>query len=414
MKNSSIHSFILLAILMLSGTLYAQISNYLSWEYTDPAGVTSYSGQTNSVSNFYRIWAVPENSAIHCVPGSTITNRIRLFNSGSINEPTGITLSAFSPVSGITCTIYYSQTPYTPTSGNGEFSNTLLNITGPLAVAQSYDYYIRITVDATVTNQSARIYITNTGGVYNYHYIISNTILMPQHGIQIVRASDSIHTITVFDGSQSLGTLDTEIIVYFNGSVSDPASLYLYYDVGAVPDGRTPDGTETINRAVRLTPTENGFLKAIIPSVDAEIKNNALVNILISADGILYDQSGAGTTTRPWRYRIREYNPNDCETCNEPFIVLNNVGNFEETPASIIFRLNRPSKVYLTVYTIRGEIVKKLLPKDTEPEIFEQGDHTLFWNGYNEDNQLAAEGLYLVHIETSGYSGTRKLILKRE
>ncbi len=87
-------------------------------------------------------------------------------------------------------------------------------------------------------------------------------------------------------------------------------------------------------------------------------------------------------------------------------IYLNNHPNPFNQSTSINFNVNIDSPVNLSVYNIRGELVKAL-----KEGILSRGDYSVIWEG---DNSLGTEvggGIYFVRLQVDGESYFKKLIL---
>ncbi len=68
--------------------------------------------------------------------------------------------------------------------------------------------------------------------------------------------------------------------------------------------------------------------------------------------------------------------------------------------------LSRPSRAELSVFNVRGQIVKQLLsgPMDS-------GNHELVWDGKDERGIRAASGIYFIRIKTNGIEQVHKCLL---
>jgi flagellar hook assembly protein FlgD len=64
--------------------------------------------------------------------------------------------------------------------------------------------------------------------------------------------------------------------------------------------------------------------------------------------------------------------------------------------------------VGLTIYTIRGERVVRLVDEEYEP-----GSHRVVWNGRDERGRQVPSGVYLTTLKCGGYSSTRKMVVMK-
>ncbi|MCK5788010.1 MAG: T9SS type A sorting domain-containing protein, partial [Chlamydiia bacterium] len=56
----------------------------------------------------------------------------------------------------------------------------------------------------------------------------------------------------------------------------------------------------------------------------------------------------------------------------------------------------------------RGQLVKTLIN-----EHMEIGNHTLVWEGTNDNNQKVSSGIYFYKMKSANYSSTKKMILMK-
>lgn len=334
-------------------------------------------------------------------PGDTRYVLVTIHNVGSIDDIKGITLIS-SAVPGATITL----------CSNRDINSAILNNNiGPLNSGQTINYYIAVTIPQNYVGDSFSFSITNIGSTntapHPYIFIANYEFDVIQQGIGIHHATDGINEIVGnenFDGSQPLGNLNAEIYVQLADAPRDESSVKLYYDVNTAPDGTTPDGTVNKNRVITLTKkTVDGveYWVGTIPITDDEIQPGSYVNFIVSADGKIYDNQG-----KPWKYQIREYaaegQPESKDTDS-----VNNIFDPEKGEKYyLVYKLNRKSFVNISIYSIRGELVRQL-----KHDVVDIGRWKVEWNGRNDTGKRVAMGLYFVNIETAEYGDTRKVIV---
>ncbi len=76
---------------------------------------------------------------------------------------------------------------------------------------------------------------------------------------------------------------------------------------------------------------------------------------------------------------------------------------------NIRFALAESSPVGLQVYDVTGRVVKDLGPAG----IVQAGDHSVSWDGTNDEGQAVSSGIYFYRIEARGFTRTRRLVLLR-
>lgn len=76
---------------------------------------------------------------------------------------------------------------------------------------------------------------------------------------------------------------------------------------------------------------------------------------------------------------------------------------------SLNFQLDKPEKVQMDVYNILGQKVKSLI----NSKIFNEGFHTVIWNGTNSKNEKVASGIYFLSFNAGKFSKSYKMIFKK-
>ncbi len=86
-------------------------------------------------------------------------------------------------------------------------------------------------------------------------------------------------------------------------------------------------------------------------------------------------------------------------------------GNYPNpfNPDTIIrFGLKDASKVRINVFNIKGQLVKTLINEDRPA-----GNHSVVWNGRDNNNKSVSSGVYLYRMETATYNKTMKMMLMK-
>lgn len=94
----------------------------------------------------------------------------------------------------------------------------------------------------------------------------------------------------------------------------------------------------------------------------------------------------------PSDFRLEQNNPN-------PF----------NPNTTIRFSLPEPSRVTLTIYNLRGQLVRSLLAEQDYPA----GYHQVQWDSRDEHGLSVASGVYIYTLKAGGFFATRKLVLMR-
>lgn len=120
------------------------------------------------------------------------------------------------------------------------------------------------------------------------------------------------------------------------------------------------------------------------------------------------------------RYASTGFNETAINTILDTLLATQSI-NPEQTPVSaklisaypnpfnagtrIEFELDYAEAVQLNIYDATGRKVKTL-----HSGFHSEGQHTLRWNGDNDDGRLISSGIYLVRLQTSESSSSKKIL----
>jgi len=88
--------------------------------------------------------------------------------------------------------------------------------------------------------------------------------------------------------------------------------------------------------------------------------------------------------------------------------LIGNYPNPFNPSTTISFSLAQPGNVRLSIYNIRGQLVKTLMN-----ETKETGRHSIIWNGDDNSANKVSSGIYFYRIETSSSVETKKMLLMK-
>ena len=75
---------------------------------------------------------------------------------------------------------------------------------------------------------------------------------------------------------------------------------------------------------------------------------------------------------------------------------------------TIEFNLRESSKSKMNIYNLKGQKIKELLD-----ETLSAGNHQVYWNGRDENNQTVSSGIYFVRLVTDKEMKTRKILMMK-
>ena len=86
---------------------------------------------------------------------------------------------------------------------------------------------------------------------------------------------------------------------------------------------------------------------------------------------------------------------------------LTNYPNPFNPQTNINFNLTRLSKISLSIYNIKGQLVSKLIDNET----FQKGIHSIIWNGKNNKGKEVSTNVYLYTLRIGDNSFSKKMLL---
>ncbi len=95
------------------------------------------------------------------------------------------------------------------------------------------------------------------------------------------------------------------------------------------------------------------------------------------------------------------------------------------TITCIWFDLDKPSRVRLSIYDIRGNLIRTLVPSSLLSDAFPAGqfgrgslgpgqgcDPRFSWDGRGNDGRYVTTGVYLLRLTTESFHGTKKIAFR--
>lgn len=303
--------------------------------------------------------------------------------------------------------------------------------------------------------------IPTGGNHYSYHFAIASSDSVfycfdnTSHGttsntaikltkVQINTAAEVIWSFEVPNLTEPVGLVDDDII-YFSGIQLNPwvnSLLYKIEDRGdnyqliSTTDMAGPDTTALIRHlllnnhqlliscAVLLGDDPNGEDGGIMTmfcynqnmNLVWQISQNILPFFVTQAVDLSQDAtrlyavavyrpafSGPDTT---WLTEISLPTP-----VTDPLLTpnINDVcyPNPFRNSTTIKFEVNSPASTSITVYNIKGQVVRHLV----QSQKFNPGEQTIIWDGQDDRGRTVPAGIYFYKINSGRYSSTKKMIL---
>jgi hypothetical protein len=100
--------------------------------------------------------------------------------------------------------------------------------------------------------------------------------------------------------------------------------------------------------------------------------------------------------------------PNNPEVTPVISQLIGNYPNPFNPETSIAFSTKENGPVSIDIYNVRGQKVRSLLNENKEA-----GNHTVVWNGKDDNGKNVASGVFFYRMKSGKYSSTKKMILMK-
>ncbi len=112
---------------------------------------------------------------------------------------------------------------------------------------------------------------------------------------------------------------------------------------------------------------------------------------------------------RDTNYLFTENTEEELPSANTCVKLLGNYPNPFNPETRISFNVSEQNTpVDISIYNIKGQKVK-----DIVKDVYSSGNHSVVWNGSNENNKQVSSGIYFYKIKSGRYSKTKKMVLMK-
>lgn len=108
------------------------------------------------------------------------------------------------------------------------------------------------------------------------------------------------------------------------------------------------------------------------------------------------------------KVNFNDFNTNDPMAITKPASLKQNYPNPFNPTTNISFELKTSEKVNLSVYNVKGQLIKKLVNSNCSA-----GTHNITWNGLDENNTQVSSGVYFYRLNTASHTEVKKMILMK-
>ena len=165
--------------------------------------------------------------------------------------------------------------------------------------------------------------------------------------------------------------------------------------------------TDTGYEWISVTPTSGTVLAENTFDVTIHFDTNCLFESTYTATIAIHNNSIDSLVTIPVTLHVTSVGIED-PTPQVPieFTLSQNYPNPFNPSTTISFDLPKESKVEISVYNIKGQKVKTMMN-----DILPAGNHSVVWNGKNDNNKSVSSGIYFYRITAGDFTDTKKCVI---
>lgn len=325
-------------------------------------------------------WDYLYNTKFKSVPNNTIASKDNFLEnfiaiSGIISKTDSVVFNSF---------LTLSQVPQVSQSEAGDYSFEFLNSNGSPLLTSTFSIDFIMPDEGEVTEVPFSYYLPLPEG--------TSKLVMKKNGVEIAGRNFSTNAPAVqIISPQSGETITGTKIIQWTASDIDGDKLT--YDIIYSSDGKNQQIL-----AVNLTDTLFSWNSSLVPYSSSSsitvIANDGINESRSAADNLLIDSPTDVDDKEniiPTEYSLMQNYPN-------PF----------NPSTTISFELPVESYVTLKIYNIQGEEVKTLVDSRFSP-----GQHVALWDGTNNKNESASNGVYFIRIHAGEFVKVNKAVLMK-
>lgn len=199
---------------------------------------------------------------------------------------------------------------------------------------------------------------------------------------------------------------DTYSDVIYNSSYSYPLSEYETYHTYILYNNKDGTFKDPVNYQTYFGDSID-YVKSI-KSFTANLDNNGWQDIITvnyayleSTINILFNDGNGNFIENP------VVGIEDKPTLAKYFVLNQNYPNPFNNSTEITFQLPHRERISLTIYNIRGEVIKRLVKSETRAK----GSYRVSWDGRNNNGKQVSSGVFFYVLEGNKYRNIKKMIL---
>jgi subtilisin family serine protease len=238
------------------------------------------------------------------------------------------------------------------------------------------------TQEVVIVTYAGDVYMTNSSGVS-----------LPGFPVNVGYNVESTPVVAKFDGSNMCGAV--------------------FGDANGRIHSMRMDGTQSPNFPITLS----GNIK--VSAALADMDNDGDMDIVFPNDAGMYTiDIKRAATEYPWPFFMTNLtrSGNNFQTTPvqeniTPVITTALAGNYPNPfnpETSISYSVKTPSHVSLDIYNLKGQKVKTLVQEKKA-----SGNHSVVWDGTDDNHSPVASGVYFYRMQADGYTSTQKMMLMK-
>lgn len=241
-------------------------------------------------------------------------------------------------------------------------------------------------------NNGGTLTLFNDGGNGDYFF---EKLIFKKSTTLVVDVTDGPVTINVVE-RLSIGN-GFEVVITPGGQASS----------NFVTFNSRQNGTLKVGKSARVLGSVIAPSATVSFSKNAQIKGGVCAKNIRTAKGVTFIPHGAGTLPKfAPEAESESIEGSNAAVLPDDFLLEQNFPNPFNPSTTIRFALPRAAEVTLTIYNLRGQLLRTLLAGPLAA-----GRYTVTWDGTSESGAAVPSGLYIYRLNAGDYVATKKMTL---
>ena len=129
--------------------------------------------------------------------------------------------------------------------------------------------------------------------------------------------------------------------------------------------------------------------------------------------GWLTEARASGNTSRTYQHGIAVVEQLLALFAPEATALLPNYPNPFNPETWIPYQLEKPTDVTLTIYNMRGVVVRELKLGHQTAGVYTSRSRAIHWDGRNAFGEKVATGVYFYTLKAGDFTATRKMLIRK-